>query len=155
MDTSIRLTLTRREHAQKEYGTYQKRKGIYAIDRSKSLDCEVKVEFEPVNRWDEITNGYETTKRIENLGRIEAVGEILSGEERGFMPSYVVVSYVVEFRLQLEAGETVLVRGDLGKVETREEEFYQITLSYGEDYFDHVLKAVGAPSYLEVHIHVA
>lgn len=147
-------------YSKKEYGSYQERKKIYAIYRSKTLDREVKVEFEPVRRWEEITNEYETTIRIENLGRIEAIGEILSDEEGGFIPSIYpvrlkeinadvpprdvcrIISFIEEFRLQLEAGENVLVRGDLEKVETREEEFYQITLSYGEGYFDQVLKAV-------------
>ncbi len=53
-----------------------------------------------------------------------------------------VVSYVKEFRLQLKAGETALIRGNLEKVVTKNEEFHQITLSYGPDYFDQVLKVV-------------
>jgi predicted nucleotidyltransferase len=51
-----------------------------------------------------------------------------------------VVSYVEEFRLQVETGERVVVRGNLEEVETRNGSFHQITLSYGREYFDQVLK---------------
>jgi len=49
---------------------------------------------------------------------------------------------VEEFRLQIEQGEAALVRGDLERVETTDAQFYQIVLSYGDDYFDQVLKAI-------------
>jgi len=122
----------------------------------------VKVEFEPVRRWDEITNEYGSTNRIEPLGRVQAVGEILSGEEGGFMPAIYpvrlreidhdidcrdvvrVVSFVEEFRLQLGAREEALIRGNLERVESDDGTFHQITLSYGEDYFDQVIKPVGS-----------
>jgi len=55
-----------------------------------------------------------------------------------------VVSYVEEFRLQVETGERIVVRGNLEEVETRNGGFHQITLSYGRDYFDQVLKPIGA-----------
>lgn len=151
-------------YSKKEYGPYQRRKLIYATYESRGLGRVVKVEFEPVRRWDEIQNEYETTERIGTLGRVEAVGEILTCNEAGFIPSVYpvrlkeidadidrqdvnrIVSYVEEFRLQLESGETALVRGNLERVETMAGEFYQITLSHGPDYFDQVLKAQGASS---------
>ncbi|UCD44427.1 MAG: nucleotidyltransferase domain-containing protein [Candidatus Bathyarchaeota archaeon] len=143
-----------------EYGEYQRRKLIYARYASESLGRRVNVEFEPVRRWDEVNNEYGITERIEPFGRVEARAEVLSDEEGGFMPSVYsvrvkevsgdvdprdvrrVVSYVKEFRMQLEAGETALIRGNLERVVTRDEEFHQIALSYGPDYFDQVLKAV-------------
>jgi len=143
-----------------EYGEYQRRKLIYARYASEGLGRRVNVEFEPVRRWDEVNNEYGITERIESLGRVEATAEVLSDEEGGFMPSVYpvriveisgdvdprdvrrVVSYVKEFRLQLVAGETALVRGNLEKVVTQDEEFHQIALSYGPDYFDQVLKAI-------------
>jgi hypothetical protein len=84
------------------------------------LGREVKIEFEPVRRWDEITNEYDEALSIWELGRVEAVGEVVSGDEGGFMPSIYPVG--------------------LEEVETRNGSFYQITLSYGRDYFDQVLK---------------
>jgi predicted nucleotidyltransferase len=151
-------------YSKEEYGWYQMQKLIYATYQSKGLGRTVKVEFEPVRRWDEIHNEYGTTVGIERLDRVEAIGEILSSDEAGFMPSLYpvklreidadidhqdvsrIVSYVEEFRLQLEPGETALVRGNLERVEARDGEFHQITLSYGPDYFNQVLKALGTSS---------
>ncbi|MCW3991476.1 MAG: nucleotidyltransferase domain-containing protein [Candidatus Bathyarchaeota archaeon] len=145
-------------YSKEEYGWYQRRKLIYAVYKSEELGRTVKVEFEPVRRWEEVENEYEATRRIENLGRVEAVVEVLSDEEAGFMPSIYHVelreidrgidarglrrvdSYVEEFRLQVEAGEKALVRGNLELVDTSDGQFYQIVLSYGPDYFDQVLK---------------
>ena len=42
------------------------------------LGREVKIEFEPVRRWDEITNEYPETLSIRELGRVEAVGEVIA-----------------------------------------------------------------------------
>jgi len=147
------------EHLSKEdYGWHQKRKRIYAVHDADLLGREVKIEFEPVRRWDEIVNEYPETLSIRELGRVEAVGEVISGDAGGFMPSVYpislekidgnidpaeisrVVSYVEEFRLQVETGERIIVRGNLEEVETRNGSFHQITLSYGRDYFDQVLK---------------
>ena len=150
-------------YSKKEYGWYQMRKLIYATYEAKELGRTVKVEFEPVRRWDEIQNEYEATVGIERLGRVEAIGEILSCDEAGFMPSLYpvrlrkidadidyqdvsrIVSYVEEFRLQLEASETALIRGNLERVKVRDRVFHQITLSYGEDFFDQVLKLIESP----------
>lgn len=151
-------------YSKDEYGPSQIRKLIFAKYSSEGLGREVNVEFEPVRRWREINNEYETTERIEVLGRVEAIGEITSGDEGGFMPSIYpvelkkinidmdcdevrrIISYVKEFRLQLEAGETALMKGNLERVETINGEFHQITLSYGPGYFDQVLRAIEAPS---------
>jgi len=57
-----------------------------------------------------------------------------------------VVSYVKEFRLQLEAGDEALIIGNLEEVVTRDEVFHQITLSYSPGYFKQALKALDAPS---------
>ena len=147
-------------YSKDEYGLYQERKMIYSLLDSERLNRTVKIEFEPVRRWDEIENEYGLTNSIKNLGRVEAVVEVLSDDEAGFMPSVYpvktreisseinlhdltrIVSYVEEFRLQVMAGEKALVRGDLELVETSNEQFYQITLSYGPNYFDQVLKTL-------------
>jgi len=147
-------------YSKEEYGLHQRRKMIYATYASEKLGRVVKVEFEPVRRWNEIENEYHKTMRIENLGRVEAVVQMLSDDETGFIPSiypvelkkfdrnidprdiWRVVSYVEEFRLQVEAGETALVRGNLERVDATDGQFYQIVLSYGADYFDQVLKVL-------------
>jgi predicted nucleotidyltransferase len=144
--------------SKEEYGRHQRRKMIYSVHDAELLGREVKIEFEPVRRWDEITNEYDETLSIQELGRVEVVGEVISGDEGGFMPSIYpirleeidgnidpgeisrVVSYVEEFRLQVETGERIIIRGNLEEVETRNGGFHQITLSYGRDYFDQVLK---------------
>jgi predicted nucleotidyltransferase len=151
-------------YSKDEYGPSQIRKLIFAKYSSEGLGRDVNVEFEPVRNWDEINNEYETTEGIEVLGRVEAIGEITSGDEGGFMPSIYpvelkkinididcdkilrIVSFVKEFRLQLEAEETALIKGNLERVETRDGEFHQITLSYGPGYFDQVLRAIEAQS---------
>jgi predicted nucleotidyltransferase len=152
------------KHLSKEdYGRQQRRKRIYAVYDSELLGREVKIEFEPVRRWDEIVNEYDKAISIRDLGRVEAEMEVISGDEGGFMPSVYtvrleeincgidsvdvtrVVSYVEEFRLQVEKGERVIVRGNLEEVETSNGIFHQITLSYGMEYFDQVLKPAGLP----------
>ncbi len=148
------------DYEKAEYGGYQQRKLIYARFSSTKLGRTINVEFEPVRRWDEIINEYPFTERIEPLGRVEAIGEVLSDDEGGFMPSVYpvelhevscdvdpgsisrVVSYVKEYRLQLVEGETALIKGNLERVVTVDGEFHQIALSYGPDYFGQVLKAL-------------
>jgi predicted nucleotidyltransferase len=151
-------------YSKEEYGPSQMRKLIYAKYNSEGLGRDVNVEFEPVRNWDEINNEHESTERIEVLGSVEAIGEITSGDEGGFMPSIYpvelkktnidmdcdkirrIVSYVKEFRLQLETGQTAQIKGKLERVETIDGEFHQITMSYGPGYFDQVLRAIEAPS---------
>ena len=146
-------------YSKKEYGWHQRRKLIYATRRSERLGRKVKIEFEPVRRWDEIRNEYDETRKIEKIGRIEATVKVISDEDSGFMPSVYlveplrtdpnvangverVVSYMEEFRLQLEAGEVAQVSGILEKVETRNRYFNQITLSQGKGYFDQIIKLI-------------
>ena len=147
-------------YPKEEYGRHQRRKLIYATYSSPELGRIVKIEFEPVRRWNEVENEYQETTRIKKLGKVEAVVRVLSDEGAGFMPSIYpvelreinrgvdpqdlrrVVSYVEEFRLQVEAEETALVRGSLERVEVTDGQFYQIVLSYGADYFDQVLKVL-------------
>jgi predicted nucleotidyltransferase len=147
-------------YSKAEYGSYQRRKLIYARYLSKNLGRRVNVEFEPVRRLNEVKNEYSDIDEIVSLGRVEARGDVLNDEEGGFMPSIYpvqisevtadvdrhsirrVVSYVKEFRFQLKAGETALIRGNLERIVKKDEEFHQITLSYGPDYFDQILKAV-------------
>ena len=147
-------------YSKSEYGWYQRRKLTYALIESEILRRPIKIEFEPVRRWEEIDNEFDKTLKIDELGRVEAVVEIQEDDESGFMPSIYpiklkkidkqvdpidvtrITSYVEEFRLQVRKGERAVVRGNLERVESTNGEFYQIVLSYGTDYFDQVLKAI-------------
>ena len=141
----------------KEYMWHQRRKMIYAI-YNKAWRI-LKMEFEPVKQWNEILNEYPNLVSVEKIGFVEAVIEVVDSSQSYFMPSVYkvevleshgipssievdkIVSYVEEFRLQLEEGERGYVRGWLEKITTRsDEERYQITLTYGPKYFDQVLK---------------
>jgi predicted nucleotidyltransferase len=144
--------------SKKQYGFLQKRKGIYAIYHASNLGRYVKIEFEPVRQWGEIHNKYEKTISIKNLGCIKASGVVVSDDSSGFMPSLYhvkldnitfdidpeeveyILSFVEEFRLQVVKGERFIVRGNLEEIKTRNRRFYQITLSYGKNYFEQVLK---------------
>ena len=153
-----------RLYSKEEYGWYQRRKLIYALYDSKSLGRVVKVEFEPVRRWNEIRNEYPEIESIRPLGLVEATFQVLSDEEAAFIPALYpieverlsggvdprdvrrITSYVEEFRLQLFEGEEGYVRGMLEEVETRRGSFYQVTLSRSPDYYGQVLRLAGQPS---------
>jgi len=147
-----------KNYSKAEYGWYQKRKKIYAVYNSPYLGRIVKVEFEPVRKWNEIINEYAGLEEIRVVGWIKAVVRIVDDVDSYFMPSIYpievletssefmdknimrIVSYVEEFRMQLKKDEIGVVEGRLEKVIRRENEFYQITLTYGENYFNQVLK---------------
>jgi len=125
---------------------------IYGVYDSERLGRTVKVEFEPVRRWEEIRNEYRDDLEITNLGFTECVVEVLDDSESMFMPSIYhvealegpdvdrVVSYVEEFRGQLKAGERGVVCGWLEEHRTPRSSMRQITLTYGPRYFEQCLK---------------
>lgn len=149
-----------KKYSAKEFLWHQQRKMIYAIFNSKIADRKVKVEFEPVKEWDEIYNEYEKTRKIVDQGWIKAVARITDDEENAFMPSIYpievinvlegpkvdeikrIISFVEEFRMQAWKDEIVYVEGNLEKVETEDEIFYQITLTYKPRYYNQVLKVI-------------
>jgi len=149
-----------KHYSPKEYVEYQRRKLIYAV--YKTPYRLIKVEFEPVMKWEEVTNEYPMYARIRPLAFVEAKVRVINDDSSYFMPSTYevevielkgysgqvdirrVVSYVEEFRMQLKEGETGLVRGVLEEVMLKSGEvFHQITLSYiSKNYFEQVLKRV-------------
>jgi len=148
-----------RDYPLNEYLWHQRRKLIYAIYERAWRP--VKIEFEPVKRWDEIFNEYPHVRSIRKLGMVEAIIEVTDDSESAFMPSKYsvevleasrrdvleaerVVSYIEEFRMQLKRGEKGFVRGWLERVEKRDGScLYQITLTYTRArYSDQVLKAL-------------
>ncbi|MFX0061383.1 MAG: hypothetical protein ACFFC7_04290 [Candidatus Hermodarchaeota archaeon] len=142
---------------------HQKRKLIYGILVQGSSHV-TKVEFEPIRRWDEIKNLHGQVQ-IEKLGRVMVEARITDADESFFMPSEYglevekilfgdadkcppvkLVSYFEQFRMQAFKDEQVLVSGILEKVTTRQKEYYQLSLSYGDaDWTENVLKLLKIP----------
>lgn len=145
----------------KEFLWHQKRKLIYGVFYDDMSKRTIKVEFEPVKSWSEISNEYYEIKKITREGWIRAVLQIVDDSEAPFIPSIYhtetlkivnglkvediarITSYLEEFRMQAWKDETVYVEGNLEKVETWDGRcFHQITLTYGPRYYEQVLKVV-------------
>jgi predicted nucleotidyltransferase len=147
-----------RNYTPKEYVWHQQRKLIYALFKSRSTKRTIKTELEPVRGWDEIDNEYDAEQRITREGWIKAQARITADEDAPFMPSIYpiellkttrstkpdnirrILSYVEEFRMQAKKDEKVIVEGTLEKITTPNDSFHQITLSYGANYYQQVLK---------------
>lgn len=156
-DLSLRWKF--RNYPYKLFLAHQRRKLIYAIYKP-SCYRPFKVEFEPVKSYREILNEYINLKSIVRLGWFKAFATILDDSEAAFMPSTYevevenitegfkvdnikrIVSYVEEYRLQTFKDERVYVEGWLEKVETSNEVFYQIALTYGPRYYEQTLHSL-------------
>jgi len=142
-----------------EFIWHQRRKTIYGVFHDKASKRAIKVEFEPVKGWSEISNEYNRIRRIFREGWVKALLRIKDDLEAPFMPSIYhvetvkivegprvdelkrIVSYLEEFRMQAWNGEMVYAEGNLERVELRNGEcFHQITLTYGPRYYEQVLK---------------
>lgn len=144
----------------KEYLWHQQRKMIYAYFDSKDAGRIVKAEFEPVKDWKEIINEYNPFTKIFHVCWIKAIVEITDDTDAPFIPSIYqievkkilegprvneiqrIFSYMEEFRMQARRGEKVLVEGNLEKVVSGTNIFYQITLSYGPRYYEQTMKVI-------------
>ncbi len=142
----------------KEYMWHQKRKTIYALFKDKRSGRTIKTEFEPVKNWNEIQNEYDPETRILRKGWVKAVVRITNDQDAAFMPSIYwiepvkilqgekaedirrIVSYMEEFRIQVQKDEKVYVEGNLEQVNTSTESYHQITLTYAQRYYEQVLK---------------
>jgi len=145
-------------YSPKEYCWHQQRKTVYALFQDEKCGRFIKTEFEPVKKWSEIHNEYDSRTRILKKGWIKAVARITDDYEAPFMPSIYgveinrilegvkaddiqrILSYVEEFRMQAERDEEVYVEGNLEQVITPAKTFHQITLTYGPRYYEQVLK---------------
>ena len=143
-----------------EYPYYEYRKLIYAVIRSKKINRVVKIEFEPVKKWGEIGNEYGELVRIERVGWIKATARVLEDQDAFNMESIYkieiseilegtkvddidrILSFVEEFRGQVQRDEEILIEGNLERVILRNKEFHQITLSYGPRYYEQTLKRI-------------
>jgi len=142
----------------KEYLWHQRRKTIYAVLEEEKSGRVVKTEFEPVKEWEEIRNEYNPKTRVAKEGWIKAVARITNDRDASFIPSIYqiepvkvlegarvenlqrVISYVEEFRMQVQRDEKVYVEGNLEQVVSPTKTFHQITLTYGPRYYEQVLK---------------
>ncbi|MFX1449445.1 MAG: hypothetical protein ACFFCM_01300 [Promethearchaeota archaeon] len=136
------------------------RKQIYAIIDAKDLGRNIKIEFEPVKKWEEIKNEYNEIDKIIPEGWIKAKAKVIDAKDAFFMQSIYeieieeilkgpkiddikrIVNYLEEFRGQARNDETVLVEGHLEKVITKDREFYQVILSYASRYHEQNLKRI-------------
>jgi len=142
----------------KEYIWHQKRKTIYALFKDRRSCRTIKTEFEPVKNWNEIQNEYDPETRILKKGWIRAVVRITDDQDAAFMPSIYwiepvkilqgekaedirrIISYIEEFRIQVQKDEKAYVEGNLEQVNTLTESYHQITLTYTPRYYEQVLK---------------
>jgi predicted nucleotidyltransferase len=142
----------------RDFCEHCRRKMIYAVYKPEKLGRDFKVEFEPVRDWSEIKGQYDQDARIKNIGWIRAIAEVLDDTDSFFMPSLYrievrkilkgvnvgpieqITSFVEEFRGQAEAGEKVIVEGNLEKVTDSKGEYYQITLTRSSNYYKQVLR---------------
>ncbi|MBS7638189.1 nucleotidyltransferase domain-containing protein, partial [Candidatus Bathyarchaeota archaeon] len=142
----------------KEFVWHQRRKMIYGIFHDRKIKRKIKVEFEPVKKYNEIKNEYSELKRITREGWIKALLMVEGDSEAPYMPSVYhvealevmegpkvdditrLVSYIEEFRMQAWRGEVIYAEGNLERVETSRRSYRQITLTYGPRYYEQVIK---------------
>jgi len=148
-----------RNFSLEEYLWHQRRKLIYALFDNAQSGRKIKTEFEPVKDWNEISSEYSPETRILKRGWTRILAKVADASQAPFIPSVYgiepqqllegpkeaveakrIISYIEEFRMQAEDGETVYVEGNLEEVTTPKRSFYQIALTYCERYYEQVLK---------------
>lgn len=142
-----------------EYVWHQRRKLIYALFNDEKSGRMIKTEFEPVRKWDEISNEYNAETKISSRGWTKMLACIREDIDAPFIPSVYsveplrilegtrealevrrIVSYMEEFRMQALKDETIYVEGNLEEVTTPKGVSYQIALTYCPRYYEQVLK---------------
>jgi predicted nucleotidyltransferase len=145
----------------KAYVWHQRRKMIYALFNDRKTRRVVKTEFEPVKRWEEISNTYDSEARIVQRGWTRMNARVVEDQDAPFVPSIYgveslkvldgakngidarrIVSYMEEFRMQARKDEIIRVEGNLEEVITPKGNFYQVALTYCPRYYEQVLKVV-------------
>lgn len=147
----------------REYIWHQKRKLIYGLFNEIKSNRIIKVEFEPVKKWNEITPNYNQNDRISSKGWVRIEARVINDSEAPFIPSIYeieplsvvkgsksaleaakIFSYMEEFRQQVKEDEIIIVEGNLEKVISNKRSFHQITLTYCPRYYEQVLKVKNA-----------
>lgn len=144
----------------KEFMWHQRRKFIYGLYDDRETGRTIKAEFEPVKDWSEIKSEYNPETKIARKGWARIKACVTEDEDAPFIPSMYgikpleilsgpntasevirVVSYMEEFRQQVQKSETIIVEGNLEEVKSPEGNFYQIALTYCPRYYEQTLKA--------------
>ncbi len=139
---------------------HHRRKGIYGILPG-AREPFLKVEFEPIRRFDEIDNLAEDATMTPG-DRITVRARITDHDDGCYMPSEYgietlevldgdtsaspsrVLNYIEQFRMMAFKDEEVLVSGVLEHVERRSTEYDQIAISYVPGWEANVIKTLGA-----------
>ena len=140
---------------------HQRRKQIYGLYDDKASGRTIKAEFEPVKDWSEIKSEYDPKTRIENRGWVKLKARVVADDDGPFIPSVYeieplevlsgerqafeakrIFSFMEEFRLQAQKNEEVIVEGNLEKVTSPKDGFFQVTLTYCPRYYEQVLKVL-------------
>lgn len=143
----------------KEFMWHQQRKFIYGLYEDRETGRTIKAEFEPVKDWSEIQNEYDPQTKISRKGWARIKARVTEDADAPFIPSVYgiqpleilsgpkaalevvrVVSYMEEFRQQVQKDETVYVEGNLEEVTSPKGGFHQITLTYCPKYYEQMLK---------------
>lgn len=149
-----------RNYNLKDYVWHQERKQVYALFYDEKSKRTTKTEFEPVKRWEEIQDVFDPDVQIQQRGWIKLTARITDDSDTPFMPSVYgiepfkvmkgergdsvqrIVSYVEEFRLQARKDEVVVVEGNLEEVNTPNQTFNQIALTYCPRYYEQTMKVI-------------
>jgi predicted nucleotidyltransferase len=145
----------------KEYLWHQRRKMIYTLFNDKKTGRVIKTEFEPVKRWEEISNAYDSQAKIVQKGWTRMLARVVEDRDAPFIPSIYgveslrvlggtkngieassVISYMEEFRMQARKDEIIYVEGNLEEVITPKGNFHQVALTYCPRYYEQALKVV-------------
>lgn len=144
----------------KEFLWHQKRKFIYGLyDDHAQSGRVIKAEFEPVKGWSEIKSEYDPQTRIARKDWVRIKARVTEDVDAPFIPSIYgikplevlsgsrialeavrVISYMEEFRQQVQKDETIIVEGSLEEVVSPKGSFHQIALTYCPRYYEQTLK---------------
>jgi predicted nucleotidyltransferase len=147
-----------------EYVWHQWRKTIYALFKDKRNGRTIKTEFEPVKDSKKISSEYDSETRILPRGWVKMTARVTEGSEAPFIPSIYgitpidviegpeqaaeaswILSYMEEFRLQVNRNEEIYVEGNVEEVKTPSRSFFQVVLTYCSRYYEQVLKCRNLP----------
>jgi predicted nucleotidyltransferase len=143
-----------------EYVWHQRRKQIYAVFENGKNGRKIKTEFEPVKEWREIHNDYDSETSVARIGWVKILARVVRDSDGPFIPSIYeieplrvlkgkkvaqeairILSYLEEFRMQVNRDETIEVEGNLEQVTNKKKSYYQVALTRCARYYEQVLKS--------------
>jgi predicted nucleotidyltransferase len=149
----------------KDFVWHQKRKQIYGLFKDEKSGRTIKAEFEPVKAWGEIESEYDPRIKIVRKDCVRLKARVTSDKEAPFIPSIYgidplevisgprialdanrIVSYMEEFRSQVQKDEIIIVEGALEEVASADGSFCQVALTYCPRYYEQVLTVERLPS---------